>query len=324
MLSRRTLFTFFFLSSLVSATTIQQENCTIIGDTDIYGRGIRLGLYLQWTATVLAHLVAPDQINNIRVLSNTLAVALFINLFRNAGSGDLIVVEWPIFWEMTLGLFMWNFPWPIYNWPTGARGLGFMLMIWGIECCAQPWLWFRGVAHGRAPGCHVYIWIFRAIEVYGQWRTFMKVSSIGAFCVGLTVFMTGVCVVCYGIFQGVTDHEMDDDDDYLKFPTPWAPLLIIFGAFSIATIEMIIKVNHIQLDAPLTDSGQLIPFVSGICAIVAVLTSMLDSCSGKGRRRQSRHSTDRTWYKNNQSESRRSKLQGDEEHALTTVTKPTK
>lgn len=50
------------------------DSCTLAGNADMYGLGIRLGFYLQWFASILANLVQVES----EVLGNRLALAGFM------------------------------------------------------------------------------------------------------------------------------------------------------------------------------------------------------------------------------------------------------
>src|SRR5579859_6772859 len=104
-----------FLFTPGTALTIFDPNdpksCKIIGDADIYGIGIRIGFYLQWASVLFAIWLVPEVTKNIRINTNIVTTALYINLFRGAHLNGLIFLEgFLVFW-MTVLLLAGNVPW---------------------------------------------------------------------------------------------------------------------------------------------------------------------------------------------------------------------
>ena len=54
--------------------------CTINGNADMYGLGIRIGFYLQWYCTILADWLAPSEVPGLRKMNALLTTATFIAL----------------------------------------------------------------------------------------------------------------------------------------------------------------------------------------------------------------------------------------------------
>lgn len=89
------LFGFVILASvlvIVDATTVYSpdpHSCEIIGDTDLYGVGVRIGSYLQWAAIFLAILLAPENAIDAFTAANVLTLAVFISFFNDAIRNEL-------------------------------------------------------------------------------------------------------------------------------------------------------------------------------------------------------------------------------------------
>lgn len=54
--------------------------CGFVGNGDLYGVGVRLGLYLQWAATIGANTFLPQEASNMRTINGCFQLALLIGL----------------------------------------------------------------------------------------------------------------------------------------------------------------------------------------------------------------------------------------------------
>jgi hypothetical protein len=60
--------------------------CTLDGNADLYGRGVRVGYYLQCYAGILASWICPTEIPKIRIANTFFTSAVFIALLVQTGS----------------------------------------------------------------------------------------------------------------------------------------------------------------------------------------------------------------------------------------------
>jgi len=99
------------------------ERCQSIGDTDLYGNGVRFGLYLQWVAIVLAIIVAPSQTGPAWIGAMIVSFSVVVSLLSRSGSNTLLGVNLMIaLWE-TLIWFVGVAPLglPTFNNPDSMR-----------------------------------------------------------------------------------------------------------------------------------------------------------------------------------------------------------
>jgi hypothetical protein len=94
-------------STSISSTP---NNCGFRGDTDTYGLGIRVGLYLQWITSSIAYYFVPGEAENMRGVNTSFQAAtfgglLYITISRGAGqpSNALYTVECWIVLSFCLG-----------------------------------------------------------------------------------------------------------------------------------------------------------------------------------------------------------------------------
>jgi len=70
------------------------QPCHLYGDSDIYGIGIRISLYLQWAALIPALVVGVEkEIKNARRAFNVVALAVLINTLISAAGGSFAILE---------------------------------------------------------------------------------------------------------------------------------------------------------------------------------------------------------------------------------------
>jgi hypothetical protein len=65
------------------------STCTLEGDPDMYGLGIRVGFYLQWVAQGLASSRAQEELSNIAYANNLFVFALITSLIVKTGSDSV-------------------------------------------------------------------------------------------------------------------------------------------------------------------------------------------------------------------------------------------
>ncbi|KAH0543140.1 hypothetical protein FGG08_002485 [Glutinoglossum americanum] len=80
--------------------------CTIAGDSDLYGLGIRLGLYLQCASGILLrHLSSHSTINRVRTTNNVLSSAIALTTMVNTLRGTALSVDYLMTYYLTVVLF---------------------------------------------------------------------------------------------------------------------------------------------------------------------------------------------------------------------------
>jgi hypothetical protein len=109
---------------IASLTTVSQHSevqekcvsrdtgCGFAGNPDIYGLGIRLGMYLQWMSLWIAFTFLPSEKGGLRLTNHIFGFAIFVSLFIFTFRGDcMYVAEVIVILFIFLGgvASMWNF-----------------------------------------------------------------------------------------------------------------------------------------------------------------------------------------------------------------------
>jgi hypothetical protein len=271
------LFLFISLSKLTNANTSFSSTsvgCVLNGDDDVYGIGIRMSLYLQWAALLIATWVAPDEARYARSIANIITIAVLANTFKNPQGGSVIVLEWWIVTFNTFFLQIGNVPFSRKLIGGSASSLGAMMLIWTAIVIANCWVWFAGMNLGRVEGCDVKTYFFfHAVSVYsGTWQTvFRTIAAVG--CVfGAFFALTAIAAISWNVTNAVGKEDEDTAKQPLLAATLSTAFQILIGAIAIIETEMTIRINDINMAESLRSSGQLIPFAIGLFSFIATIS----------------------------------------------------
>lgn len=254
------------------------KSCQIIGDSDIYGIGIRISFYLQWASLMLAIWLAPETTKNIRVSTNIVSVALFINVFRSVNSDSLVLLEFYLVSWMTIILLLVNIPWNRALIRESLVDTSIMLGMWMIFMWAQVYIYSKGLHIGQRAGCAIWTWgdstSYSSAYQNIYKNVTLKLSGTISIAFASTFYMAvaviGMCVL--GAKPATHSARY-----HSKWSTIFRSILTIanaiLGSISIVTVEKTIRRNHIDLSsAPLfKSSGQLIALVMGILSMITVI-----------------------------------------------------
>ncbi|OAA59193.1 hypothetical protein SPI_06395 [Niveomyces insectorum RCEF 264] len=274
-----------------AAFTHYDNACHIVGDTDIYGIGVRIGYYLTWFAAVLAVGINSNKgITDTLKAVNVMFCAVLIVLIRNVGLGSFAVLEWQIAVGLVLILPLSPL---IFAFILGGPGLaswGVLFVLYGLYACLLPWLFWMKLDQGRHVHCpEVRMWIFASFDFYNtHYIKFLKALSIIACFGGAFIVVLGLYLI-YSRMDGNrtladtwiaekvkenTDAPAPSSEDTSGARLVLVLLFLFGGGLTIATTEKIIHLNQIDLsDANFSNTGQLIPFLVGLFAVISTIFS---------------------------------------------------
>ncbi|KAF3209913.1 hypothetical protein TWF679_007137 [Orbilia oligospora] len=82
------------------------QRCPIHGSSELYGLGVRLGLYLQWLSTMLLRYRRSwGRKSTVRGITNLTCVSLFISLVSNLANGTSLSIDHLIVYYLTVVMF---------------------------------------------------------------------------------------------------------------------------------------------------------------------------------------------------------------------------
>jgi hypothetical protein len=168
--------------------------CTHVGNTDLYGLGIRLGVYLQLFSTLIANHFLVEISQAVWDANAVFLVAIFVAVVKSStGSNTIASFEAFVMLQMLLAFVL-----AVFN-VTGAKWRNFDLMTkqshvrfrssplgsftrstltTGIACY-QVWFWLRGIdVLGQSERCATFVFLFARVNIRSKAVIIFKVLSL--------------------------------------------------------------------------------------------------------------------------------------------------
>ncbi|KAI9925570.1 hypothetical protein MW887_005951 [Aspergillus wentii] len=246
-------------------------SCSWKGNADLYGVGVRVGLYAQWVATLVVTLFNTEEEETFRIVNLLVQSSLFLGLCQQAT--ELTKVIEPV---ITLFLLCGSLSSLTgdgithFSHVSGIFRITFYLALTSYSC----WFWFIGVDRMRNPACDE-IAFFGHSLISGWFRSLAKTLSI----IGLIA-----CVCLIGISAVAVMRRFRNG-----FEASFAASrpkrgrveisLLFFSIgliiFSIWIIEYLIRVNQVTGLSDFESAGQLIPLLIGGMSCLSVMRNVL-------------------------------------------------
>ncbi|RFU30247.1 hypothetical protein B7463_g6083, partial [Scytalidium lignicola] len=269
------------------------STCTITGDANLYGIGIRLSYYLFFFAGVLASLLKLDPALSLsRRVYNLISIAAIINLCANGYDKDTFVAleKFLVFNLVILPLFVTVPLEPLYM-RKDKLSLAILYIFYSCFLMSQPWISFFRLSQGHKDGCEAKAFVFFAKIGLddARWVDFVKVASILVAIGGLVWAWMAIQSIVLGFQESLkrrgSIEKIDGEDEKLKSFELSLTLHVIvrlaslvLGCCSIAFVEVTLRINAIDLsDASLAKTGQLVPFLGGLFSLPFPLSSLKES-----------------------------------------------
>jgi len=167
--------------------------CEHLGNADLYGLGIRLGIYLQILSTILGMILMPDVLYDFQDSNAILLLAILIALIKNTPGSDIqeidVIILLRIVWCIIISgfslldieaeyhaFFRKDNPFGGF---TATLAIIARALIAGGAASYNVWFWFKGPEHlDRIENCPAYLFLFAKISAHGRVRGFFKFMSV--------------------------------------------------------------------------------------------------------------------------------------------------
>jgi hypothetical protein len=275
---------FALLPTVANAATIQNQNCTIQGDSDVYGPGIRYGLYFQWAATVLFLFFCPERVNIARSSSAILTLAVYINFFRNVRDGHLVSIEWLLLFNIFTALLLGSCPTTINSWRKGGGTVALVFLIFAAYYLGTPYVLFRSWTNGLQPNCDIKDFLFVPVSVYSHgWLTTFKVLFVIAAVIAVPSLVVGAISALYYWFTGWFHDGLESTYEPMNFASASQGFSsMLLGVVAIPFAEKMLKINHVEFPGvTITTSGQLIPLLVGAFTLYSAVINSIKAILSK-------------------------------------------
>lgn len=244
---------------------MSQPEHVIWGDPDLYGTGVRVGLYAQWVATLFATVFDPSSESDLRLANLIIQCAVFLGLCVNSANDK------PLVGAMITQFLLCGSLSSVTGDGIGhlSRFSGVMRVFFYLGLSAYGcWFWFEGIdiMQHNEHGVHD-IAFLGGTQFDGWFRTLGKVASVG----GVIICVGCLCYSVYAIFQRFRDGFQEAFAARHKGrPRVELSLMVLsmgLIAISIATVEYLVSVNNVRF--PTNDKGNIIMSVGQFIPLIA-------------------------------------------------------
>lgn len=257
------------------------HGCSFTASQDLYGIGVRVGLYCQWAATVLASIKLPEATAAMKTTTLCFQCATFSALVLITVRGDITQPEVLIVLPLSFGGFIAaNVP-SYSNHQSGsgsgsAAGIFGIMQIFGAFVGYNLWFWWYGVNVMGSSSCKYYTLIFAKVEIH-------KVRVLGI----LFSTISGILFIVFEVFfvswAGMVILKTTPHGAITRFSqvrkqlgttstARWrlwvsSSLGVLSILYLVIMIEMTIRWNGGVGANTMENVGQLIPLVIGLAGL---------------------------------------------------------
>jgi hypothetical protein len=159
--------------------------CGFAGNSDIYGLGIRLGVYLQWITSLLANNFYSEAIaeflDTCTIFMVSLFLALAISTFQTVlRAPEIIILLHFCFGFMFSVLSIWGQRTKSTSGPLKFPLLGscLRLSLSTLVCVYSVWFWFLGTERLDNMNCPTFSFFFAKLDIYTEARIWFQFKAI--------------------------------------------------------------------------------------------------------------------------------------------------
>jgi len=281
-------------------STPVDEICRFDGNPDLYGLGIRSGVYITAFATAIAHAFEQEAAYELCKVAGLFQFAVLVALVRETVTNpDLYAVEALVTYIFSLASLAIN-PMQVMRLDSPGdtadqdqdrardrdrdnKRLNLLerhtspsllpvlrqLTVLAIDAY-QAWFWWVGLDRlRRLPCARTDTFFFVRADMYGSFRTFGKAFSI---------FMLVFVVVILGLMLAFRRRRVDkqipaDARPMVGLVTAPGKLIGLAGLISmvVSAVELTLKWNNVQGVNSIDSAGQLIPLILGIGTFIGMV-----------------------------------------------------
>ncbi|KAK1256307.1 hypothetical protein MKX07_008566 [Trichoderma sp. CBMAI-0711] len=245
----------------MNSTIIATPQCPP-GNSDLYGIGVRVGLYAQWTATLLATLFEPRTESTYRIANLIIQWSIFLGLCTQSRPGDsligAVITQYLLFGSLSslTGDGISHF-----SHFSGIFRVVFYTAVSSYGC----WFWFRGIDAMHVAAACPDIAFFGRVSLHGWFRTLGKVMSVVGVVLCVASLAFSVWATGTRFNRGFREGFKKKEKVRPRVELALLALSMALIGMSIYLVEHLISVNDVQevgIDE-IGTVGQLIPLLAG-------------------------------------------------------------
>lgn len=261
------------------------------GNSDFYGLGVRIGVYLQWITTLIVDVPTWNDFFEILIADSIFCFSLLIGLTVAAHDGLINSAEAYI---MMLMCFVFAITLPIivagrrfvYNWKVrsqeatpveedSTRGLfaNCLYVVMSGYCLGLSlWIWWSFASSENTESCDHLIYFFgRHLLKDGTLSALRGLTTLFTVCAALELISTTLIRIAFPKLRDQMNGDSRENVSHL-FMVGTQCIIFLTSAsvfVSIAFIEATISTAGMQGVYDVRSTGQLIPLVGGLASFVS-------------------------------------------------------
>ncbi|KAK4241712.1 hypothetical protein C8A03DRAFT_40933 [Achaetomium macrosporum] len=261
-------------------------SCGFVGNSDMYGFGIRIGFYLQWYGGIAANWLAQSEVKGLRLADSLFISATFLALIIQTPMATLQPVEIYIILLLTYGSFY--FLVPLYFWRLATAcnplrdptrwtrvkpGRVYSVACFGLlmaETSFQLWFWCTGIntipREALDADCPEYGFLFARVALNNP------LFIAGNIMLNLLLLIFSLVFFCLGanlvpLPRALRKKERrarrhpPSDGEVLGLQLLQSALNCTVASIIVAATELTIQWNNISGVNDVSTAGQIIPVI---------------------------------------------------------------
>ncbi|KAF3938004.1 hypothetical protein ABW19_dt0208154 [Dactylella cylindrospora] len=268
--------------------------CFLLGNPNLYPLGLRVGIYLQWFATIFANFFVPSVAASMRGINTLFQLAVFSGLsYSVANMQDIDGIEVFILLTLCIGSITALITSPNMEVRVTRIGSIGRLVVFFAVFVLGAWYWFSGYRGVAITACtqQIQFLFFWKVHLYHWFMSFSQATMIiGAIAIAgalawelfflSTVFRIQGSRPCMTkILQGTLhkDSVLGGVLQQEKYAWVSGALLVVIltvAAAFIATVEGTLKYSNTMLTFDLGSPTELVPFIVGLFSLIKVIVGM--------------------------------------------------
>lgn len=188
------------------------------GNQDMYGIGIRLGIYLQLTVTTIVDVFGSSMYSTALAPTNLwFLFALFVGLLTMLRSREDLAVDSYIIISLgngiTLVLLGGTLKLNPDNIPEGALTAFSRFLIWALwKVASSVYWWYTLDISKKTQGCSTFGWFLVNVSLVGAFRTFHKMfNALEWACLAFLVlsYLLGILLLTFLLWRRINTSHWD-------------------------------------------------------------------------------------------------------------------
>ncbi|PHH60343.1 hypothetical protein CDD81_1828 [Ophiocordyceps australis] len=245
----------------------QAIDCSAVaGNADLYGLGVRIGVYAQWTATLLTTVFDASNESALGLLNLVVQTAMFVGLCTESARGANAVGS--VITQFLLCGSLSSVTGDGISHLGHVSGLMRSIFYTGLSAYAI-WFWFTGVDGMLGSSCRQVVF-FGPSLMTGWFRSMARILSIAGLVVCLCLTLSSILICLRRFRRGLTAAFVGPPRRRPQVELSLMLLSVFLLGLSVATVEYLIRENNVQDvgAAAIGSVAQLIPLLAGGLACV--------------------------------------------------------